>query len=303
MSSAIAVSAINPPYPTCSEDYLLVESVDRSKDGKMIIETTYKECFAESSGYRITKDRSVTGIITSKIGNADVVEVRGKMEKTYVKERNARPLPRISPDGLVEIAKNKKVLVFGEIHNVSEDDDLFFLMLPKLKEIGFTALGIEGPTDSQEIAQNVYDDPSLENLKKYNAVKYNKDPGSAVVYTPDALPIIKAKKSGLGIFLYDLPAAHEDHSNPQIVYSKEREEYSGSMIENQVKNGSRMVVFCGAAHAQLSPNYYNKKSNHKAIKAPKTLAQILKEKLGPENVLSVDTTGCRHSFIDYCIEK
>ncbi|MBI2662243.1 hypothetical protein HYX11_02180 [Candidatus Woesearchaeota archaeon] len=233
-------------------------------------------------------------VVCEEHGGFDVIN----LNEYTAGERFDYPQPlKLTLETLLDYVKKKKVILFGEDHDKSrrKDAGIFVSYIPKLKETGFTHLGLEIDRDYQGLIDQYVGNPNTENRQRlFSQLPYYQ------FTMEDILMIInQAIRTGMPIVCLD---------NLDPKRDKPRDEHMKIKIDTVLKNGGKVAAFLGGAHTRWSKEsefqYWGDKNIRGSVQSLliKPLGRYLVEAYGTDTVGLVDLTGCYDSYVFACVE-
>ena len=252
-----------------------------------------------------TLGKGIHGLISESTSNAVYqinCEEHGGVEvfdvvHMHLEGRFNYPQPvRLSLDDLVDYARDKKVVLFGEDHGEDrrEDAQKFSRDIPKLRETGFTHIALEIDYRLQDNVNGYMRNPNAQNRNQLllNLPFYD-------FTKEDALMIIDtAIENGMRVICLD-------NLNPERETT--RDQYMKVKIDEVIENGGRIAAFLGTAHVRWSREsefrYWGDEniSGLTRVHLIKPLGRYLIDSYGKSAVGLVDLTGCDDSYIFTCM--
>ena len=289
-----------------------IDKMDVDKKKGVAVAQIAKISCAGDNRYYVHVEKSRTTVKTKRTGKLNIL-IGEKEISEQTHESAGIGISPITIDEITKVAKDKKILIVGEEHPPKKEGVLLSKILPKLKEAGFTHLGIEYPRDFElatTAEDKVMEFASL--IRKFRGeISISKfitvDPQELYFSQETKTLFETADRSGLELFCFDMPTG-EVRGNRTLDTTRER--YMANAISEMVSKGHKVVVFTGTTHAlnltgQRSIIWIRKSNGGWGLatefKVPH-MAKILKETHGGKNVLTIDFSGCTTPFTDYCLE-
>ena len=195
---------------------------------------------------------------------------------------------------LISEAKRNQTFTFGERHSDEIDDSFFISIIPKLKNIGYSELGLEIDNRLQEnidkYARGEIDRDSL--VRSMKSVHRNYESQMNIIDT--------AIENKMNIHCFD--TYFDSHDS---LYGETRDRKQFTNLKERIfdKNpNSKVAIFCGAYHANEKPTKTRRMIN---LPYQKTLGHYLNSHTGGKNVSAcfLDKYEINYEFFDYMLEN
>lgn len=195
---------------------------------------------------------------------------------------------------LISKAKRNQTFTFGESHYDEIDDSFFISIVPKLRGIGYSELGLE------------IDNRLQENIDKYTRGEIDRDSliksiGSVHRNYESHMNMIDAAiENKMNIHCFDTYSDSHDH-----LYGETRDRRQFTKLKERIfdkKPNSKVAIFCGAYHANEKPTRTRRMLN---LPLQKTLGHYLNNHTEGKNVSAcfLDEYEINYEFFDYMLEN
>jgi len=194
-------------------------------------------------------------------------------------------------DQIIEKTANKKIALFGEDHLDYRDGEVFASLMPQLKRIGFTRLGLEFPGKANKVVKR-YMHGKISETDFFKAFPLS----SRKVLVHEWANIFRAAKR-LKFQTFGIDSDTIDITSREVEITRNIEDAMG---------GGRIVVFIGATHLITSQKFAMFSPLAGLSSKPPTFfgrqtGGLLKEKYG-NKVVSINLAGCYTTYVDACLE-
>lgn len=224
-----------------------------------------------------------------RIVDTEAIETMGKFH--YPESR------RLSLEELVVYVADKIVALFGEGHNPEDslDAEQFITYLPRLKQVGFTHVGMEMSYRLQGVVDDYVSNPTTENRNTLLKVMPYYD-----FTKKEFLQVIDAA------IQHHLPVVCLDNLDKGRTIA--RDQYMKKKIDEIVGGGGRIAAFLGAAHVSTKKEELTGYAGNDfgggvyGLLTINPVGRELVREYGSEKVGLIDLTGCSNSYIPVCME-
>ncbi|MCI0504377.1 hypothetical protein L0Y65_06765 [Candidatus Micrarchaeota archaeon] len=281
--------------------------------GVNVFDFRFDDCSEEGE----RKMQIATGVNVSiiEIEGQPVAELYGETRARLV-ESGAREPPRVSFPELLEMAKGRKAVVFGDLHTDTLDDALLKVMLPDLRSAGFDTLALEWWDSAQGLADAYIAGRSRKGALGELIAGLNKTTqGPAPLFMVEAIQA--AAKNSLNVVFFDDKNFEnlnlEEHAKRlggakaamASITGPDRTKTLFQNLSRQIDEGRRLVVNTGFIHAVNTDSItmsVDESGFDDSIEAGPSLGYLLKRKYGDSQILITSLTGCLSSFLDVCVK-
>ncbi len=205
--------------------------------------------------------------------------------------------------------RDKHIVIFGDVHNVSDDDRRLASLMPNLADFGFTHFGLELDARFQDSIDAYANDPTAENRQRLLEMLT-----AATIPSVDVDSYVSVIEAAIG---KDMAVIAIDKEITDLAASVSRERFMKGEIDKIIANGGKVAVFVGAAHASFRKRFLSVFGRHipettvdslpegttvYVIPMTKPLGRLLLEEYGPERVGLIGLTFCDHTYTVVCFD-